>query len=209
MNHMNSVIDVSKREISICKKSFVFKTFFHNMVKAHDTMTIDIKCSLPKQFRNGDLVAKAFRPFSKYLPLNFMLQFKKGKSYLRIANPTSKGLTIKAGTTLGCVSFELIHNLSQCVNTTNHLHQDMDGSSAMCSLNMSACPINHMFRIVPDIAHSHTCQNPYNHTPQSHGYPTCVESMHMSKHCHHHQYQNNTNSNEFINNQDELKMKDY
>ncbi len=72
MNHLNSVIDVS----SICKKSFVFKTSFHNRVKAHDTMTIGITCSLPKQLRNGDFVAKPFCPFSSYLPLNFMLQFK-------------------------------------------------------------------------------------------------------------------------------------
>ncbi len=54
-----------------------------------------------------------------------MLQFKKGKSYLKIANPTSKGLTIKAGAALGCVSFELIRDLSQCVNTTAHLHQQI------------------------------------------------------------------------------------
>ncbi len=67
-----------------------------------------------------------------------MLQFKKGKSYLKIANTTSKGLTIKAGTALGCVSFELISDLSQCLNTITHLHQDMDGSHAMCSLSMSA-----------------------------------------------------------------------
>ncbi len=110
-----------------------------------------------------------------------MLQFKKGKSYLKIANPTSKGLTIKAGTTLGCVSFDLIRDLSQCANTITHLHQDMDGSSAMCSLSMSSCPINHQLGIDPDIAHSHTCQIPYNHTTQSLYYPTCAESLHMSK----------------------------
>ncbi len=209
MNHLNSVIDVSARQISIHKKSFVFKTSFHNRVKAHDTMTIGIKCSLPKQLRNGDFVAKRFRPFSNYLPFNFMLQFKKGKSYLKIANKTSKGLTIKAGTTLGSVSFELIRNLSQCVNTTTHLHQDMDGSSAMCSLSMSVCPINHMLGIAPDIAHSQTCHNQYYHTPQSHDYPTCAESLHITKHCHHHKYQTKPHSNEFIDNQHGLMMKDY
>ncbi len=90
MNHLNSVIYVSARQISIRKKSFVFKTSFHNRVKAHNTMNIGVKCSLPKQLRNGDFVAKRFRPFSNYLPLNFMVQFKKGKIYLKIANPTSK-----------------------------------------------------------------------------------------------------------------------
>ncbi len=146
----------------------MFKTSFQNRVIAHNTMTIGIKCVLPKQLRNGDFVAKLFRQFSNYLPLNFMLQFKKGKSYLKIANPTFKGLTIKACTTLGCVSFELIRNLFQCVNNTTHLHQDMDGSSAMCIISMSACHINHMLGIVPDIVQSCTYHSPYNHTPQSH-----------------------------------------
>ncbi len=60
MNHLNSVIDVSSRQISIHKKSFVFKTCFHNRVKAHDTMTIGIKCTLPRELRNGDFIAKPF-----------------------------------------------------------------------------------------------------------------------------------------------------
>ncbi len=166
--------------------SFVFKTSFHNRVKAHNTMTIGIKCSLSKQLRNGDFVAKPFRLFSNYRPLNFMLHFKKGKSYLKIASPTSKGLTIKARTHLGCVSFELICDLSLCVNTATYLHQDMDSSSTVFSLCMSASPIKHMLGIVHDITHSRTCQNPYNHTPQSHDYPTCVESLYMSKQCLHH-----------------------
>ncbi len=165
MSQLNSVIDVSSRQISICKKLFVFKTSFHNRLKAHNTMTIGIKCSLPKQLRNGDFVAKPFRPFSNYLPLNFMLQFKKGKSYLKIANPTSKVLTIKAGTDLGCVSFELIRDLS------------------------------------------HTCRKPYNRTPLD--YPTCAESLHMSKTCFHHSYHDVTHSNEFIDNQHEIMMQDY
>ncbi len=99
-----------------------------------------------------------------------MLQFKKGKSYLKIANPTSKGLTIKAGTALGCVSFKLIRNLSKCVNTTTHLHQDMDGSSAMCSLSISACPINHMLGIVPHVGLSLTLAptKTYTITPHNH-----------------------------------------
>ncbi len=82
MNQLNSVIDMSSRQISIHKNSFVLKTSFHNRVKAHNTLTIGIKCSLPRQLRNGDFAAKPFRPFLNYLPLNFMLPFKKGKSYI-------------------------------------------------------------------------------------------------------------------------------
>ncbi len=199
MIHLNSVIDVSSRKISIRKRSFVLKTSFHNRVKAHETLAIDIKCSL----------LKPFRLFSNYLPLNFMLQFKKGKSYLKVANPTSKGLTIKAGTALGCVSFKLISDLSQCANTITHLHRDMDGSSAMCSLSMSACPINHQLGIDLDIAHSRTCQKPYNHMPQSLDYPPYAESLHMSKTCFYHSYHNDTHRNEFIDNQHEIMMQYY
>ncbi len=68
------------RQISIRKKSFVFKSCFHNRIKAHDTMTIGIKCILPKELRNGDFMPKPFRRFTSYLPLNFMLQFKKEKA---------------------------------------------------------------------------------------------------------------------------------
>ncbi len=67
MDHLNSAIDVSARQISIHKKCFVFKSSFHNRVKAHNKMTI--------------------------------------------------------------------------VNTITHIHQDMDGSCAVCCLNISACPI--------------------------------------------------------------------
>ncbi len=35
MNHLNRMIDVSSRQISIRKKSFVFKSCCHNRVKAH------------------------------------------------------------------------------------------------------------------------------------------------------------------------------
>ncbi len=122
MDHLNSVIDVSAQQISIRKKSFVFKSSFHNRMKAHDTMTIAIKSMLPKQLRNGYFIGKPFRPFSNYLRLNFMLQFKKGKSYLKIANPTSHAITIKANTSLGSVSFERIQDLSQSANNITHIH---------------------------------------------------------------------------------------
>ncbi len=128
--------------MSIRKKSFVFKSCFLSRIKADDTMTIGIKCILPKELRNGDFIAKPFHPFSSYLPLNVKLQFKKGKSFLKISNPTSKGLTIKADTSLGCVAFKLIFNLLQSSNTITHFHRDIDGNNAMCSLKMSECPIH-------------------------------------------------------------------
>ncbi len=114
MNQLNSMVDFSSRQISIRKDSFVFKSCFHKRIKAHDTLTNGIKCILPKELRNGDFIAKPFHPFTSYLPLNFMLQLKKGKSFLIISNPTSKGLTIKADTALCYVAFELIQNLSKC-----------------------------------------------------------------------------------------------
>ncbi len=142
MNQLNSVVDVSSRQISIRKKLFVFKSCFHNRIKTHKTMTIGIKCIWPKDLRNGILLLSHYHPFTNYLPLNFMFQFKKGKNFLKISNPTSNGLTIKADTALGCIAFELMRNLSQCSNTITHFHRDMDGNNAMCSLKMSECPIH-------------------------------------------------------------------
>ncbi len=85
----------------------------------------------------------------------------------------------------------------------------MDGSSVMCSLSMSACPINHPLGVHPDTAHSHTCQKTYNHTPQSHDYPTFAESLQMSKHAFHHNYHNYVPINESTDNQHEIMMRDY
>ncbi len=142
MNNLNSVIDVSSRQISIRKISFIFKSSFHCKVKANDSRTINIKCSLPKELRNGNFVSRPFRLYSNYLPLTFMLQFRKGISFIRITNPTSSGLTIKPNTPLGCVSFELMCNLSDSSNIITHVHQDMDGCNAMFSQIMSDCPIH-------------------------------------------------------------------
>ncbi len=78
MNQLNSMIDVSSRQILIRRKLFVFKSRFGNRIKAHDTLTIWIKCILLRELRNGDFVAKPFC-ITKYQPLNFVLKFKKGK----------------------------------------------------------------------------------------------------------------------------------
>ncbi len=48
MNQVNSVIDVLSRQISIRKKSFIFKSCFHNRIKGHNTSTIVIKCILSR-----------------------------------------------------------------------------------------------------------------------------------------------------------------
>ncbi len=62
MNQLNSVIDVNSRQITIRKKSFVFKTCFHNKIKAHDTLTIGVKCMLPIALRNGESYLNHFSP---------------------------------------------------------------------------------------------------------------------------------------------------
>ncbi len=98
MNNLNSVIDVSSRHISIRKTSFVFKSSFHCKVKANYSRTISIKCSLPTELGNGDFVSWPFRPYSNYLSLTCMWQFQKGRSFIRIANPTSMDMTIKPKT---------------------------------------------------------------------------------------------------------------
>ncbi len=81
MNNLNSVIEVSSRQISIRKKSFVFKSSFHCKVRANDSRTISIKCSLPKELRNGDFVSRPFRPYSEYFATYFHVAISKGQKF--------------------------------------------------------------------------------------------------------------------------------
>ncbi len=60
----------------------------------------------------------------------------------------------------------------------------------------------------PNSAHCHSCQNPYNHTPQSHDYLSCAESLHLPKGNVHHNYYSNAHNHDFNENQHELMMKD-
>ncbi len=52
MSQLNSVIDVNSRHITIWKKSFIFKTCYHNKIKPRDTLNIRVKCMLPKALRS-------------------------------------------------------------------------------------------------------------------------------------------------------------
>ncbi len=49
----------------------------------------------------------------------------------------------------------------------------------------------------------------YNHTSQSHDYPSCVESLHLPRGNVHHNYRNDADNSDFNENQHELMMKDY
>ncbi len=80
MNHLNSVIDVSARQISIHKKSFVFKTSFHNTVKVHESITIGIKCSLPKQLGMAILLQNHFVHFPTIFLITSCYNSRRGKS---------------------------------------------------------------------------------------------------------------------------------
>ncbi len=51
----------------------------------------------------------------------------------------------------------------------------------MCSLKMSECPIHQSMGKNPDITYCRTCHILYNHTRQSHDFPTCADSMHIPK----------------------------
>ncbi len=81
MKQLNSMTDVISRQLTIRKKSFVYKTCFHNTIKAHDTLTVGVKYMLPKSLRNGDFISKLFHPFTTYLPLSFVLKFKKRETF--------------------------------------------------------------------------------------------------------------------------------
>ncbi len=62
----------------------------------------------------------------------------------------------------------------------------------------------------PDIAHSCTCHDLYNHTSQSRDYPTCADSLHMSKgNAHIFDNYGRKYTNQFNGHQHEIMMKDY
>jgi hypothetical protein len=77
MTQLKSIIDMSDLKISVHKKSFLFKTFTHINIKAHDSITLPVKCSLPKHLHEGEFLCRAFRPFIQNLPESFLLNFIK------------------------------------------------------------------------------------------------------------------------------------
>ncbi len=103
MIQLNSIIDISSQEINIRKKSFAFRTNQHCKIKANDSTVIGIKCTFPKFLRNSDFLDKPFRPFTKFLPYNFLLKLKRGQSYIKIINHTSRSFNMKGNTALGSV----------------------------------------------------------------------------------------------------------
>ncbi len=84
----------------------------------------------------------------------------------------------------------------------------MDDNSAMCSLSISDCPIHQSMGIDPDIAHSHTCHDPYNHTLQSLDYPIYAESLHMPKGNVYHNNYDREYENQFDDHLHEIMMND-
>ncbi len=141
MIQLNSAIDLPSQRLNIRKNSFVFKTYQHCKIKANDSAIIGIRCAFPKFLRSGDFLGKSFRPFSKYLPNNFLLKFKRGQSYIKITNHTSRALNIKGNTALGGVSFDLVSDISKGRNTITHYYTDLDGSIYFCSQEPEYCPI--------------------------------------------------------------------
>ncbi len=75
MNHLNRVIDVSSRQISIRKKSFVFKSYYHNRVKAHDTMTLLIYEQIYYSYLLLHLIMLIVTPDYVYIFLMFNIFF--------------------------------------------------------------------------------------------------------------------------------------
>ncbi len=111
---------------------------------------------------------------------------------------------------MGSVAFELVKNLSKYNNIVTHLHKDIDGSIAMCSMMTAECHIHHLMENEHAGAHTSTCQNLYSHTPQSLDYPTYAESVRMHKTSH---FNTNRTSNkhrvQFDDHQHENMMKNY
>ncbi len=80
----------------------------------------------------------------------------------------------------------------------------------MCSMKTAECPINHLMENEHAAAHTGTCQNLYNHTPQSLDYHICAESVQLHKKSYYNSNRaNNKNSVQFDDHQHENMMKNY
>jgi hypothetical protein len=141
MTQLQSILDMSELKISIHKRSFLFRTFSHIKIKAHDSVTLPVRCSLPKHLRDSEFVCRAFRPFITNLPDSFILRFFKGKSCIKMVNPSSKTLHIPANKPLGSVNFNLTKDLTSRPNILSHYHINLDKSISFCTLDTDNCPI--------------------------------------------------------------------
>jgi hypothetical protein len=141
MTQLKSIIDMSDLKISVHKRSFLFKTFTHINIKAHDSIILPVKCSLPKHLRDGEFICRAFRPFIRNLPESFLLKFHKGNSFLKMVNPTSKTMHIPANKPLGSVNFNLTKDFTNTRNILSHYHTDLDKSISFCTMKTDECPI--------------------------------------------------------------------
>ncbi len=112
-----------------------------------------------------EISIKTISPFYKLFTIEFCTKFQKRETFF--SNFTTKSQTIKADTALGSNSFELVRNMSQCNNTVTHLHEDIDGSMAMCSMKTTEFPIHHLMENDHVIAHSAPAKI-YTVTPHNH-----------------------------------------
>ncbi len=143
MIQLNNIINISSPKISIRKTSFVFRANQHCKV---------------------NFLGKPFRPFTKHLPNNFLLKFKRGKSYIKIINLTSRAFNIKGNTALGSVSFDLVNDISKGQNKITHYHTDLDGSICFCSQKVQECHINNNTEVKVNELQHHCLYNNYNGT---------------------------------------------
>ncbi len=89
------------------------------------------------------------------------------------------------------------------------MHQDMDGSCAICCLNISACPIMQPMGSDTDKEPHSKQHTSHSHTPQSYDFPTCAESKHICmSNSGNNSFSNDKNA-EFNENHHEKMMRDY
>ncbi len=84
MNHLNSVIDVSARQISIRNKSFMFKTSFHNRVKAHTPWPLALNVPCQNNFGIAILLQNHFIHFPTVFLLHSCYNSRSGKAILKL-----------------------------------------------------------------------------------------------------------------------------
>ncbi len=92
-----------------------------------------------KDAKKLQILFQGFLSFTNYLLNSFILKFCNANSCIKLANYSSRPVCIKADTVIGCVCFDILHNLSSHENIITHFHTDCDGMKTFCNYDKHNC----------------------------------------------------------------------
>ena len=141
MTQLEGKINLKSDVAKFHKKEFALRTLHQVTLKPNSSRSITVRSKLPGFLKGSDMLCRSFMPFSKYLPELFKLQFRRGYSIIRIANPTKRPMTLRANEVIGSVSLDLADRFNHSVTIASHSHEDIDGTIVLCSHDLKTCPL--------------------------------------------------------------------